>query len=230
MLERVASGSFHDPHSVLGAHIHQGALTVRSLRPFAASVAVVLPDGDRVPMEHEFDGIWATVLPTPQVPDYRVAVTYEGVGETVVDEPYRYLPTLGEIDLHLIREGRHEQLWDVLGAHVRRYPGSRAFDAIGEVTGTSFAVWAPNAQAVRVVGDFNHWVGRGHAMRSLGDSGVWELFIPDVGQGRGTSTRSSAGTGTGGRRPTRWRSPRRSRRRRRASSPSPPTSGRTTSG
>ena len=122
VLERVASGSFHDPHSVLGAHIHQGALTVRSLRPFAASVAVVLPDGERVPMEHECDGIWATVLPTPQVPDYRLAVTYEGVGETVVDEPYRYLPTLGEIDLHLIREGRHEQLWDVLGAHVRRYP------------------------------------------------------------------------------------------------------------
>jgi 1,4-alpha-glucan branching enzyme len=183
VLERVASGSFHDPHSVLGAHIHQGALTVRSLRPFAASVAVVLPDGERVPMEHEFDGVWVTVLPTPQVPDYRLAVTYQGVGETVVDEPYRYLPTLGEVDLHLIREGRHEQLWEVLGAHVRRYPGSRAFDAIGEITGTSFAVWAPNAQAVRVVGDFNHWVGRGHAMRSLGDSGVWELFIPGVGPG-----------------------------------------------
>jgi len=183
VLERVASGTFHDPHSVLGAHIHEGSLTVRTLRPFAASVAVVLAEGERVPMEHEFDGIWVTVLPTPQVPDYRLAVTYEGVGETVVDEPYRYLPTLGEIDLHLIREGRHEQLWEVLGARVRRYPGSRAVDAIGEVTGTSFAVWAPNARSVRVVGDFNHWVGRGHAMRSLGNSGVWEIFIPGVGAG-----------------------------------------------
>src|SRR5918912_1063259 len=183
VLQRVASGSYHDPHSVLGAHINAGALTVRTLRPFAASVAVVLQDGERVPMEHEFDGIWVTVLPTPEVPDYRLAVAYDGVGETVVREPYRYLPTLGQIDLHLIGEGRHEQLWDVLGAHVRRYPGSRAFDALGEITGTSFAVWAPNAQAVRVVADFNHWVGRGHAMRSLGSSGVWEIFIPGVGPG-----------------------------------------------
>src|SRR5918912_1584906 len=183
VLQRVASGSYHDPHSVLGAHINAGALTVRTLRPFAASVAVVLQDGERVPMEHEFDGIWVTVLETPEVPDYRLAVAYDGVGETVVHEPYRYVPTLGQIDLHLIGEGRHEQLWDVLGAHVRRYPGSRAFDALGEITGTSFAVWAPNAQAVRVVADFNHWVGRGHAMRSLGSSGVWEIFIPGVGPG-----------------------------------------------
>src|SRR5690606_13689266 len=76
------------------------------------------------------------------------------------------------------REGRHEQLWTVLGAHVRRYPSPT-----GEVVGTSFAVWAPNARAVRVIGDFNGWDGSGTAMRSLGDSGIWELFVPHVGKG-----------------------------------------------
>jgi 1,4-alpha-glucan branching enzyme len=81
---------------------------------------------------------------------------------------------LGEVDLHLIGEGRHERLWDVLGAHVR---------TAGEVTGVAFAVWAPNARGVRVVGDFNHWNGEGHEMRSLGASGVWELFVPGAGDG-----------------------------------------------
>src|SRR4051812_28914296 len=183
VLEQVAAGAYHAPHEVLGAHSWQGAVTVRTLRPFAKSVMLVLADGERVALNHEWDGIWSTVLPSPEVPDYRLAVSYEGTGETVVDEPYRFLPTLGEIDLHLVKEGRHEQLWTVLGAHVRHYPGSRAFDALGEITGTSFAVWAPNARAVRVVGDFNHWVGRGHAMRSLGGSGIWELFVPGIGAG-----------------------------------------------
>ncbi len=82
------------------------------------------------------------------------------------------------MDLHLIAEGRHEELWTALGANVRRYPGP-----MGEVQGTSFAVWAPNARAVRVVGDFNHWQGATHAMRELGGTGVWELFVPGVAAG-----------------------------------------------
>jgi 1,4-alpha-glucan branching enzyme len=178
-LARVAHGADHNPHAVLGAHPGPGGVTVRTLRPLAASIAVVLPDGERVALQHEWDGVWSALVPIEQVTDYRLAVTYEGVGETLVDEPYRFLPTLGEVDLHLISEGRHEQLWEVLGAHVRRFGG----EAFGPVSGTSFAVWAPNAQAVRVVGDFNHWVGREHAMRSLGSSGVWELFIPQVSAG-----------------------------------------------
>ena len=89
------------------------------------------------------------------------------------DDPYRYLPTLGEFDLYLIGEGRHEELWRVLGAHVRE---------VGQATGTSFAVWAPNAHGVRVIGDFNYWDGRAYPMRSLGGAGVWELFVP--GRGR----------------------------------------------
>jgi len=92
----------------------------------------------------------------------------------VADDPYRYLPTIGEFDLHLISEGRHEELWRVLGARVREIGGS---------TGTAFAVWAPNARGVRVTGDFNYWDGRAFPMRSLGSSGVWELFIPGVAEG-----------------------------------------------
>src|SRR5699024_11655131 len=82
------------------------------------------------------------------------------------DDPYRFLPTLGEVDQHLIAEGRHERLWEVLGSRVRRYPS-----ALGDVAGVSFAVWAPNARAVRVVGDFNGWDGRGAMMRALGSTG-----------------------------------------------------------
>lgn len=113
--------------------------------------------------------------PSPTSPDYRVSVAYDGGEPTTYDDPYRYLPTVGETDLHLINEGRHEQLWQVLGAKVRRFDNG--------VTGTSFAVWAPAAKGVRVKGDFNHWDGREHPMRQLGISGVWELFVPGIGSG-----------------------------------------------
>jgi len=175
-LRAVASGTHHDPHSVLGAHLTPSGLVVRTLRPLADAVVVVTADGS-TPAVHEQDGIWVALLPETQAVDYRLDVTY-GTETQRVDDPYRYLPTVQELDRHLIREGRHEQLWTVLGANVHRYPGT-----LGEVTGTAFAVWAPNARAVRVVGDFNHWQGAQHAMRSLGDSGVWELFVPGVGAG-----------------------------------------------
>ncbi|GGO84590.1 1,4-alpha-glucan branching enzyme GlgB [Nocardioides phosphati] len=86
----------------------------------------------------------------------------------------QFPPVLGELDLHLIGEGRHERLWEVLGAHTRTVDGT---------TGTSFTVWAPNARTVHVIGDFNHWDGHAHEMRRLGGSGVWELFVPDLSPG-----------------------------------------------
>jgi 1,4-alpha-glucan branching enzyme len=171
-------GGCHDPHALLGAHVLDGdaGLVVRVLRPFADAVTVVTAD-QRYPLDHSGDGLFTGVLPLPAIPDYRLEVVY---GETVLrtDDPYRHLPTLGEVDLHLIGEGRHEQLWQVLGAHVRSFDGP-----LGGVTGTTFAVWAPNARGVRVSGDFNGWNSVGHPMRSLGSSGVWELFVPDVGAG-----------------------------------------------
>ncbi len=179
-IDRIVNGTHHDPHSVLGSHPVGGTTTViRALRPLASTVTAVLPDGRRFPLKHVYQGLFAATLPVSQVPDYRVAVTYpapEAAGatlpETVADDPYRHLPTLGEIDLHLIAEGRHEELWKVLGAHVSNRAG-----------GTAFAVWAPNARGIRMIGDFNHWDGRAHPMRSLGGSGVWELFVPGIGPG-----------------------------------------------
>jgi 1,4-alpha-glucan branching enzyme len=120
VLDLLVEGRHGDPHSVLGAHPHDGRVTVRVLRPLAEQV-VVVHGGQRVRLEHEYEGIWAGVLDVPEPPDYRLEVTYPGGPAHTVDDAYRYLPTLGEMDLHLINEGRHEQLWDVLGAHVRRY-------------------------------------------------------------------------------------------------------------
>jgi 1,4-alpha-glucan branching enzyme len=176
-LDLLVGGAHHDPHSILGAHPHEGRVTVRALRPNATSVSMTIGD-ERHPMVHEHHGVWVTVLDTEVVPDYRLLVDYGDGFEHRQDDPYRYLPTLGEMDLHLISEGRHEELWKVLGAHVRTYAGST-----GEVTGTAFAVWAPAARGVRVSGEFNGWDSVAYPMRALGSSGVWELFVPGVGNG-----------------------------------------------
>ena len=177
-LERLIAGTHHDPHGILGPHPYDGSVTVRTLKPLASSVIAEMNDGSSVELHHEFEGVWVGVLPTAKVPDYRIRVTYgDGIQHTI-DDPYRFLPTLGEVDLHLIGEGRHEELWNVLGAHVREYEGP-----MGPVRGTSFAVWAPNARAIRLVGDFNQWDSAAHPMRSLGSSGIWELFVPGVGEG-----------------------------------------------
>jgi 1,4-alpha-glucan branching enzyme len=98
------------------------------------------------------------------------------MGQTyALQDPYRFPPTIGEMDVYLFNEGRHEALWTVLGSHPRVLDG---------VAGTSFAVWAPSARGVAVVGDFNAWDGRLHPMRAIGASGVWELFVPGVEAGQ----------------------------------------------
>ncbi len=176
-VDRLLGGAHHDPHSVLGAHPHPDGTVVRVLRPHADEVHVVREGGEGHPLVRVHDaGLFSGVVPGPPS-DYRLAVRYDERVD-VVDDPYRWLPTLGEIDLHLIGEGRHERLWDVLGAHVRSYE-----TPAGTVTGTSFAVWAPTARGVRVTGDFDGWAGWTHPMRVLGSSGVWELFVPGVGAG-----------------------------------------------
>ncbi|MCA0146440.1 1,4-alpha-glucan branching protein GlgB [Blastococcus sp. LR1] len=176
-LTAIVDGWSRDPHRVLGAHRTAEGWAVRTLRPDAVSVAVLDEDDSRYEMHrlHE-GGIYEAALPR-QPGDYRIEVTYgdgeDGTTTHTVDDPFRWLPTLGPLDEHLIREGRHERLWEVLGAHVRRYETSR-----GTVEGVSFAVWAPSARGVKVTGDFDYWEARAYPMRHLGSSGVWEIFIP----------------------------------------------------
>jgi len=174
-VRRLLAGDHHDPHSVLGAHPHPDGTVVRVLRP-AADEVTVLQAGEEHPLERTPEGVFHGLLPHPPA-DYRLRVRHgDHVAET--DDPYRWLPTLGEVDLHLISEGRHERLWDALGAHPRCYPTPG-----GDVDGTSFAVWAPSARGVRVSGDFDGWSGVATPMRALGSAGVWELFLPGVGPG-----------------------------------------------
>ena len=176
-VDRLLAGTHHSPHSFLGAHpLDEQHVVIRTYRPGARSVEVV-SGGKGTAMTHLADGVFGAVLPGG-VPDYRLDVTYDEGDTHTVDDPYRWFPTLGELDCHLISEGRHERLWDVLGAHVRRYD-----TPTGEVEGVSFAVWAPNAKGVTVVGDFDYWGGRQYPLRSIGSTGVWELFIPQVQAG-----------------------------------------------
>ena len=168
-------GAHHDPHGVLGAHPHPDGTVVRVLRPDADEVDV-LREGTEHALTRTAEGLFHGVVPGPSA-DYRLRVR-SGAHVEITDDPYRWLPTLGQVDLHLIGEGRHERLWDVLGAHPRCYPTPG-----GDVSGTSFAVWAPTARGVRVCGDFDGWSGVTTPLRSLGSSGVWEVFLPGVGPG-----------------------------------------------
>jgi 1,4-alpha-glucan branching enzyme len=171
----LARGEHHDPHAVLGAHAMAGGTVVRAFHPDASAVELLPAGGDDVEMQALGDGLWAAQLPGLRPPlGYRLRFRFADGQDWERDDPYRFLPTLGELDLHLIGEGRHERLWEVLGAHPRTIDGT---------AGVAFAVWAPNARSVRVVGDFDRWDGRLFPMRSLGASGVWELFVPGIGPG-----------------------------------------------
>ena len=172
-LDAIARREHPEPHAVLGAHEVEGAIVVRAYRPSAQSVSVKPSKGKTVELEciHPA-GIFEGEIPGAKLPlRYKLKVDYGPGGKFTLDDPYAFLPTLGELDLHLIGEGRHEELYKRMGSHVMEHAG---------VTGTAFAVWAPAARAVSVVGDFNSWDGRLHAMRTMGSSGIWELFIPDV--------------------------------------------------
>ncbi|MGW6468539.1 1,4-alpha-glucan branching enzyme [Streptomyces rubiginosohelvolus] len=169
---RLLAGDHHAPHDVLGAHPIPGGVLVRALRPFARTVTV-LATGLRAELHDDGDGFFSGVLPVPQVPAYRLEVAYDD-NTVEVEDPYRFWPAIGDLDLHLIGEGRHEELWRALGAEPMEHQG---------VAGTRFTLWAPNARGVRITGDFNYWDGTGFPMRSLGSTGVWELFLPGVGEG-----------------------------------------------
>src|SRR4051794_22865030 len=173
--DALARGELSDPHRLLGAHPDDGGTTFRAWRPGATRVAVRVGGQEHEAEQVHAGGLWAVHVDgvTPPVA-YEYEVRYADGSSWAVKDPYAFLPTIGELDLHLAGEGRHEELWCRLGSHERR---------MGEVTGTAFTVWAPAAKAVSVIGDFNAWDGRMHPMRALGSSGIWEVFLPDVGPG-----------------------------------------------
>ena len=177
-INRILAGTHSDPFAVLGQHIVDGAPTVRVFDAWAESVEVLdAKTGRRV----------ISLSPVADAPGlfvgraarrksrfaYRLRMTRDDKVWTVED-PYRFGPVLGALDEHLIGEGAHLNLWEVLGAHVMTHEG---------VEGTHFAVWAPNARRVSVVGNFNGWDGRRHLMRLRGQTGVWEVFLPGIGEG-----------------------------------------------
>ncbi|MEM8871946.1 MAG: 1,4-alpha-glucan branching protein GlgB [Pseudomonadota bacterium] len=170
--EAIAAGLHVDPFSVLGAHDTDHGRVLRVFDPGADTIVAKMEDGTQVPLVAvpQARGLFAGVIPKG---GYRVHGSGHGA-QWEFDDPYAFGPVLGEMDEYLISEGTHLRLWTVLGAHVMTHEG---------VHGTHFAVWAPNARRVSVVGDFNGWNGRRHVMRKRGTSGISELFLPGVGEG-----------------------------------------------
>ena len=178
LLKALRDDATYSPHSVLGAHptvfADQSGVVVRAFHPDAIACTLLLGVEAR-PMLALGGGVFAVFLADAKLPlPYKLRFGFGNGSTWEREDPYRFLPSLGDLDLHLIGEGTHRKLWTVLGSHLKTLDG---------VAGTAFAVWAPNAQRVSVVGEFNNWDGRLLPMRSLGPTGVWELFVPGIGVG-----------------------------------------------
>ncbi|MGP0105066.1 1,4-alpha-glucan branching enzyme, partial [Rhodoblastus sp.] len=174
-VESVVAGRHSNPFAVLGPHEGAGGVTVRAFAPGAKSLFVFYADGERFALEARGGGgFFEGFCPgRPAFAAYRLAAENEGAAWDW-DDPYRFGPILGEMDDHLLVEGAHLELYRRLGAHVLTHQG---------VEGVHFSVWAPHASRVSVVGDFNGWDGRRHPMRKRVDSGLWEIFIPELRAG-----------------------------------------------
>jgi len=166
-----------DPFSVLGAHVDaSGQRWLRCFQPGArAALAVDVSSGQPLSLLTQLhpDGVFEGMLGSA-AGTHRLQFTWADGSVSTVDDPYRFPPVLGELDVWLLAEGRHKRLFEKLGAHALTLDG---------VAGTAFAVWAPNARRVAVVGDFNHWDERRHPMRLRRECGVWEIFLPHVTPG-----------------------------------------------
>jgi 1,4-alpha-glucan branching enzyme len=173
-IDAFVSGRIRDPHALLGAHPSTDSTVVRAWRPEAQSVSCVLDGAIIAKLERVHPaGLFACSV-EGRVLDYELEVAYAPDRRFVMRDPYSFPPTLGDVDVHLIGEGRHRRLHTKLGAHPY---------VMRDVDGTGFAVWAPNASSVRLVGDFNSWDGRLNPMRMIGSSGIWELFVPGISDG-----------------------------------------------
>jgi 1,4-alpha-glucan branching enzyme len=176
-IEAIRLGRHGDPFAVLGVHVDPaGQPWLCSFLPGASLVSVVDADTGKtlasMTRVHD-DGVFQGRMPEA-LASYRLHIQWANREESLIDDPYRFPPVLGEMDVWLLGEGSHLRPFEVLGAQQRVMQG---------VPGTSFAVWAPNASRVSVVGDFNHWDERRHPMRLRRECGVWEIFLPGVSEG-----------------------------------------------
>ncbi len=172
-IDRLLALEHSDPHSVLGAHPENGRVIVRAYRPDATKIFLLMDGSTRRAMQpREAPGFFEIVVADrSEVFPYRLEVHYPDGTVAIGRDPYSFLPTLGDLDLYLWGEQTHQRAWDKLGAHPLE---------MGGIMGVAFAVWAPTARSVSVVGDFNRWDGRLHMMRVLGSSGIWEIFVPGL--------------------------------------------------
>lgn len=184
-------GGYHGaPHKVLGPHIvspnGKSAVSIRAFRPLDARVLVkVLATGDRVEMVRIGDeGFFEAILPgQTALFAYRLVVVDGDGNEVELEDPYRFPWSLTDYDLYLFNEGNFFGCYEKLGAHFRTVENPGGAGARDLVGGVNFAVWAPNAQRISVIGPFNGWDNRAHPMTMRGGTGVWELFIPNLVEG-----------------------------------------------
>ena len=174
-IEALATGRHNNPFAFLGLHRGKSGRVVRTLQPGARAVDLVDGKGNTLaPMRRIHDiGLFEAPMPARRR-RYALKVTWQSGDIQLTEDPYRFPSTLGEMDLYLLGEGSDKNVYRKLGAHPKTVDG---------IDGTRFAVWAPNASRVSVVGDFNSWDGRRHVMRLHPGNGIWEMFLPGVGNG-----------------------------------------------
>ena len=172
-LRKILEARHHDPFSVLGRHKHGKQTVVRAHIPNCAQITIA--EGEHSMQRIPDTDIFEWRGDAGQLPEhYRLIWRDKDHHEHITHDPYDFPPQLSDFDLHLFGEGKHWHAYRILGAHPK---------VVDDVAGVLFAVWAPNAERVSVAGNFNRWDGRIHPMRVRGDSGVWELFIPDLEPG-----------------------------------------------
>ena len=172
-LIKIMEAKHHDPFSVLGRHVVDGKTLIRAFLPYAETVSLgkTGPSMERIPNTDIFEYYPAK----DEIDKHHQLAWTDKDGHMHQDyDPYTFLPVLSDFDQHLFAEGRHWHIYQKLGAHQL---------TIDDISGVYFAVWAPNAERISVIGDFNRWDGRCHPMRNLGGCGIWEIFIPGLSAG-----------------------------------------------
>ncbi|VAW40501.1 1,4-alpha-glucan (glycogen) branching enzyme, GH-13-type, partial [hydrothermal vent metagenome] len=182
VIQAIVSGDHSDPFAVLGPHEVDGGLAIRAFLPQADEAAVLIQKQTIPLTRHHRNGFFEAVLPDVALDTpYQLQIQTRADITVLHEDPYAFDTTFSQLDLYLLAEGTHEKAYALLGAHILEHNGR---------SGVRFAVWAPNARRVSLIGDFNNWDGRRHPMRFHPGSGIWELFIPNLAQDSGLAQSS----------------------------------------